>query len=228
MKEILSFFTAQREFRDIVELLGSRSSKELPLLVTGLSEGSKQFFYASLVESRKNKSRPLLAVLPQEKDVNRLASALSDLDIRVKTYPLRDFTMRNISASHEFEHERLSALHAAINGECDIVLTVPDAAMQYTVPPEILESRTRKIAVGESCDIENLCTLFIESGYARVDMVESFESCTDAKTPGMIRVSFGIYNTEAEVDEFLEILPKAMEAALEEQSKPDADVIPEY
>ena len=173
MKEILSYFTKQKEFRDIVELLGSRSSKELPLLVTGLSEGARQFFYASLVESRKNKSRPLLAVLPQEKDVNRLASALSDLDIKVKTYPLRDFTIRNISASHEFEHERLSALHAAINGECDIVLTVPDAAMQYTVPPEILESRTKKIAVSENSDIENLCTLFIESGYARVDMVES-------------------------------------------------------
>ena len=60
------------------------------------------------------------------------------------------------------------------------------------------------------------------------DMVESFESCTDAKTPGMIRVSFGIYNTEEEVDEFLEVLPKAMEAAREEQSKPDADVVPEY
>ena len=60
------------------------------------------------------------------------------------------------------------------------------------------------------------------------DMVESFESCTDAKTPGMIRVSFGIYNTEEEVDKFLEILPKAMEAAKEEQSKPDADVVPEY
>ena len=44
----------------------------------------------------------------------------------------------------------------------------------------------------------------------------------------MIRVSFGIYNTEEEVDKFLEILPKAMETAKEEQSKPDADVVPEY
>ena len=34
----------------------------------------------------------------------------------------------------------------------------------------------------------------------------SFEGCTDGKTAGMIRVSFGIYNTEEEVDEFLQLL----------------------
>lgn len=40
-----------------------------------------------------------------------------------------------------------------------------------------------------------------------------FVECVDVNTPGMIRVSFGIYNTEEEVDEFLKILPKAMEEA---------------
>lgn len=45
----------------------------------------------------------------------------------------------------------------------------------------------------------------------------SYEECTATNTPGMIRVSFGIYNTEEEVDRFLEILPKAIEAAQEAQ-----------
>ncbi len=36
--------------------------------------------------------------------------------------------------------------------------------------------------------------------------IRGFIRCTDANTPGMIRVSFGIYNTDAEVDEFLRIL----------------------
>lgn len=53
----------------------------------------------------------------------------------------------------------------------------------------------------------------------------AFENCTDANTPGMIRVSFGIYNTEEEVDEFLKALPKAVEAvrareAIEETADP--------
>ena len=43
--------------------------------------------------------------------------------------------------------------------------------------------------------------------------VRAYEGCEGAFAPGMIRISFGIYNTEEEVDEFLEILPKAIEAA---------------
>ncbi len=45
------------------------------------------------------------------------------------------------------------------------------------------------------------------------EMLDSFEECTDVNTPGMIRVSFGIYNTEEEVDELLRILPEAIERA---------------
>ena len=66
-------------------------------------------------------------------------------------------------------------------------------------------------------------------------MLDSFEECTDVNTPGMIRVSFGIYNTEAEVDEFLEILRKAMaltkaqrEEYLRENSDEDDSFRPEY
>ena len=43
--------------------------------------------------------------------------------------------------------------------------------------------------------------------------VEFYESCASIDTPGMVRISFGIYNTEEEVDAFLEALPEAIEAA---------------
>ena len=42
---------------------------------------------------------------------------------------------------------------------------------------------------------------------------EGFENCVDVNTPGMIRISLGIYNTEEEVDQFLAMLPDAIEAA---------------
>ncbi|MCR5202132.1 MAG: aminotransferase class V-fold PLP-dependent enzyme [Lachnospiraceae bacterium] len=45
------------------------------------------------------------------------------------------------------------------------------------------------------------------------EQIDEFKNCADYKTAGMIRISFGIYNTEEEVDKFLEILPVAMEAA---------------
>ena len=48
------------------------------------------------------------------------------------------------------------------------------------------------------------------------DVVKGFRECTDVNTAGMIRVSFGIYNTEEEVDAFLEFLPQAIELARED------------
>ena len=43
--------------------------------------------------------------------------------------------------------------------------------------------------------------------------LEKYADCGASGTPGMIRVSFGIYNTEEEVDEFLSVLSKAIPAA---------------
>ena len=45
------------------------------------------------------------------------------------------------------------------------------------------------------------------------DDLRGFVKCDDANTPGMIRISFGIYNTEEEVDAFLNILQKVLKPA---------------
>ena len=47
--------------------------------------------------------------------------------------------------------------------------------------------------------------------------VRGFSDCDSINTAGMIRLSFGIYNTEEEVDRFLELLPDAIAAGLEAQ-----------
>lgn len=46
------------------------------------------------------------------------------------------------------------------------------------------------------------------------DDLHGFIKCDDANTPGMIRISFGIYNTEEEVDEFLRLF-----AVISEQTR---------
>ncbi|MBQ9673091.1 MAG: aminotransferase class V-fold PLP-dependent enzyme [Ruminococcus sp.] len=59
------------------------------------------------------------------------------------------------------------------------------------------------------------------------ETAKSFASCVDINTAGMVRVSFGIYNTEAEVDEFLNIMPQVMKEAKVLQEA-NALVVPEY
>lgn len=68
-------------------------------------------------------------------------------------------------------------------------------------------------------------------GYSDEEMV-AFEGCNDFKTPGLIRVSFGIYNTEEEVDEFLKVLKENIEAIKVHNAELNAkelwdDVMPE-
>ena len=48
------------------------------------------------------------------------------------------------------------------------------------------------------------------------EQAAGFVECDVSGTPGMIRVSFGIYNTEEEVDEFLQILSEAIDLCLNE------------
>ena len=42
----------------------------------------------------------------------------------------------------------------------------------------------------------------------------------------MIRVSFGIYNNEEEIDKLLDVMPAAMQAA--KDANPNGEVKPEY
>ena len=51
------------------------------------------------------------------------------------------------------------------------------------------------------------------------DELQGFLECTDVNTAGMLRVSFGIYNTDAEVDEFLAMMPDALEQAKERMER---------
>ena len=46
--------------------------------------------------------------------------------------------------------------------------------------------------------------------------IQSFNGCADIKTAGMVRISFGIYNTEEEVDQFLAMMPEIMKQSTPE------------
>ena len=60
------------------------------------------------------------------------------------------------------------------------------------------------------------------------EQVHNFAECSDVNTPGMIRVSFGIYNTEEEVDYLLKVLPDAVKRAKKTNEKNWNMANPEY
>ncbi len=173
MKELLNIMRGQRDYTQIINNICDKKGRKHPLLVTQMCEGARETFIASVIQDRSQKEYPALCILPSEKEILRLSSALSDFNINVQVYPVRDFIFTNIGASHEFEFERLATLESVLSNSCDVVLTTPDAAMQYTIPKDRLTSCTLKIDECSRIVIDDLSELLVKIGYVKVPMVES-------------------------------------------------------
>lgn len=152
------------------ELLLNIDAKRTPCLVSGMCDSLRPFFLISLLKSCGKKG---LVVVPEEKDAYRLQTLLETVFRRVYVYPARDFVFENITSySRENVHERLKVLSAVSGGEYDVVITVPDAVMQYTMPLERLRAGTMKIEKGASYDLMSLIASLESAGYQRFDLVE--------------------------------------------------------
>ncbi|MBR6725513.1 MAG: transcription-repair coupling factor [Clostridia bacterium] len=173
MNCILDSIRREREYSGIIETVEKqiKSKSPLPMLVTGMCEGARLSFYASLCEDvKKLTGHGILLVVADEKQALKVQNALCD-SLVVLNYPYRDFIYHNITASHDFEHERLGVLSAVVSGEYDIITATPDALLQFTMPAMTYIDRTMTLEAGNDYSITELCDFLVLSGYVRVDMV---------------------------------------------------------
>lgn len=157
-------------------VLGAQTARTaLPILVTGLCDGAADAAYAALIEDIRAKDRrAVLLICPEEKECVRLRSLLEQFGLRAAFYVGRDLTFYNITASHEYEHERLRVLAGLLEGEWDAVITTPDAALSYTIPPERLIASHRKIEYGKTCiEPNDLAAQLVQAGYVRTELVDA-------------------------------------------------------
>ena len=146
----------------------------LPILASGLCEGASDAFLVSLLQDTL-RDRPGCALLlcPEEKDCVRLCGVLERYGLRAAFYMARDLTFYNITASHEYEHERLRVLSGILSGDYDVVATTPDAALGFTVPPNVLDGATIHLCDTDEIDPRRLSQKLTRAGFVRVDLVDS-------------------------------------------------------
>ena len=170
---------ARRNFKD----------KPLPLLANGLCEGAAEAFIVSLVEdlclSAAGGHRTALLVCAEEKDCVRMKQTLCRFGLRAAFYTARDLSFygAGVTASHEYEHERLKVLSGLVTGGLDVVVTTPDAALGYTIPADRLRATSVHLDYGTPLDPAALARALVAAGYARVELVEG---------PGQFAVRGGI------------------------------------
>ena len=172
---IIDSIREEREYQGLFDaaIRESKAKKPQPIAVTGLCEGARTALLTSLASDYRAQSGVgALVIVPDEREASRLQSACGDFGCRAAVYPYRDFVYHNMTVSHELEYERLGVLRSALLGDCDMIITTPDAALQYTMPPELLASSCLRLAVGCEIERETLISFLLSAGYVRVEMVE--------------------------------------------------------
>lgn len=152
------------------ELESAIDSNRLPVAVTGLSGIHK----AHVAMALEKKSR-LLILCDNEANASRMV-----LDINEMTgldtaclFPSKDFAFAGVeTASLEYEHARIRALHRILSGQSTVLISSIEAAMQSTIPPEILEEMTYKISLGGTLDTKEVAKRLSELGYVRASQIE--------------------------------------------------------
>lgn len=194
------------EYRQLLEAVGvQRRANPKPVLVTGLCEGACDALCAALAEDIPG-GRPVLVVCPEEKECLRLASICTVLGLRAAFYPVRDLNFYNMTASREFEHNRLGILFGITGGLFDVILTTPDAALGYTMPPSALSEHLITVSLEGSADagagaggVEALAMRLSAAGYIRADAAssETLGRSGLVEGPGQFAVRGGIVDVYA-------------------------------
>lgn len=145
-------------------------SGHLPMQLTGLGHIHKAMFTQLICHVT---NRPVLLLTSDEAEATRFCEDLTALGERALLLPARDVTLHRVeSASREYEQQRLGVLAKMASREYDVVVACADAAMQYTVPMDVLERRTLFFTPGMEIASASLPASLIAAGYERCDQIE--------------------------------------------------------
>ncbi len=170
---LTSVFRENREYDTMIAAIRASLSRGRfrPMEATGLSEGASDVFLPAIAGDLQDQC--LLILSPEEKEAAQTAALLQNAGIPALHFPARDYNFNNVTASHDYEHERLCVLSALIHDPEPVILTAtPEAVLQVTMPPMMLAERTISIDAATPVDTEKLAKRLTASGYTRGELVE--------------------------------------------------------
>lgn len=145
-------------------------NSNVPVGVTGLSLIHKSHLVYSICTNKKYKA---FIIASDESEAQKFAKDITSMGLKVYIYPLRDFDFRDVeSKSREYEHQRLNVLMSLINREFDVLIACIDAALQYTIPKNILKDSILSLKVMQEIKLEYIVDTLISLGYTKYDQVE--------------------------------------------------------
>lgn len=188
-----NIFRRNREYTGLVASLRTlQRGRYKPYAINGLAEGAEALFLETLCTDFRNADDPLIIVCADPKKATEIRDLLVSAGLRTALYPTREYNFNNMTASHDFENERLSVLSAlygittgayAVEDVPEVITTTAEAMLQLTIPPAILGAYTQCIDTTTVIDTNFLAEKLIAAGYTREELVEG---------PGQFAIRGGI------------------------------------
>ena len=155
---------------DYASFLNEIERGRLPIVCTGLSLIHKAIIAASL---RGHTGKRVVLITHDEATAAELCGDINALGLKCLNFPARDLCIGDLSGySKEYEHKRIDTLSAVADGAFDLLTISLDAAVQYTVKPEVLKGSRFTLKVGDSADTSELAERLINAGYTRSQLCE--------------------------------------------------------
>lgn len=164
------FSKVLHESAEYKTISGAIHENRLPAGVTGVSLIHKAHLVHSLCE---DETRRAVIIVADEAEGSRLVENLNAMKGGALLYPARDFNLRPAqSQSREYEQQRLGVLGHMLEGEYRVVVCSVEAAMQLTLPPEELYTRTVTLKAGEDRTPDSVVEALLAAGYVRAETVD--------------------------------------------------------
>lgn len=144
--------------------------KLLPLGILGLSPTPKAHLVHTLCEETGKKA---LIITNDEASATKLSADLENMGTKAVLFPAADRNFRTTETrSREYERKRLGVLGLVTEGKTDAVVCSIEAAMQLTIPKNVLIEKSVTLKNGCDTELDKAVSALIAAGYVRTDMVE--------------------------------------------------------
>ena len=170
MKQLFTKLLQQHP--DFATITASVAQHRFPLNIVGLSAVHKANMAAALCNYYH---RTAILLTPDEPSGRRLCEDLKVMcgEDAAAFFPMREFCFRDVdSTSHEYEHKRLNLLGRAVQGSLRFAVASIEGALQYTIPPEMLNEATMILERGKNIPVQEIVSMLVQAGYVRREQVD--------------------------------------------------------
>ncbi len=145
-----------------------------PAMVVGLSVVHKAHFIEGVMAEAED-GQIIAVITEDEQNASRLCEDINSMagTEAALLYPAREFTFRQLDvSSKEYEYFRLGVLARLTQKSCKAVVMSIEAALQLTLPPEMLIQNSITLKNGGSASLAALTKALIAAGYTRRPQID--------------------------------------------------------